>query len=122
MGDIPGVVEDSVAYRPRAQWLAHGSSSSLSLRTYMVGLILAVVIPLLAFSTFLVLRSAEHEQEIMGSVVRDRTAAAAAMIDHELSLLRSRLFLLASSRHLQTGDFAAFHAEASKQDGVRKSP
>ena len=117
MGGLSGVIEDSVAHRPRAQRLVRGLSSSLSVRTYMVGLILAVIMPLLAFSTFLVLRSAEHEQEIMGSVVRDRTAAAAAMIDHELSLLRSRLFVLASSRHLQTGDFAAFYAQASKEDG-----
>jgi signal transduction histidine kinase len=116
MGGLSGVIEDSVAHRPRAERLARGLSSAPSVRAYMVGLILAVVIPLLAFSTFLVLRSAEHEQEIMGSMVRDRTAAAAAMIDHELSLLRSRLFGLASSKHLQTGNFAAFHAKASKEE------
>jgi signal transduction histidine kinase len=67
----------------------------------------------LAFSAFLVLRSAEHEQEIMANTVRERTQAAAAAIDHELSLLRSRLFVIASSKHLQTGDLAAFHAQAS---------
>jgi signal transduction histidine kinase len=116
MGGLSGVIEDSVAHRPRAQRLARGPSSSLSVRTYMVGLILAVVMPLLGFSTFLVLRSAEHEQEIMASVVRERTAAAVGMIEHELSLLRARLFGLASSKHLQTGDFAVFHAQASKEE------
>src|SRR5207302_1257895 len=63
-----------------------------------------------------VLRSAEHEQEIMAGVVRERTAAAAAAIDRELSLLRARLFVLAGSTHLQTGDLAAFQAQASTSD------
>jgi signal transduction histidine kinase len=86
----------------------------LSVRTYMVGLMLAGVVPLLAFSAYLVLRSATHEQEILASTVRERSHAAAAAIDQELNLLRARLFILAASRHLQAGDFAAFHAQASE--------
>jgi signal transduction histidine kinase len=96
-------------------------SSPLSVRTCMVGLILVVIVPLLAFSAFLVLRSAEHEQEIMANTVRERTQAAAATIDHELSLLRSRLFVIAASKYLPAGDFAAFHAQASqavREDGL----
>jgi signal transduction histidine kinase len=80
----------------------------------MVGLILAVVLPLLAFSAFLVLRSARHEQEIMASTVRERTQAVATAIDQELGLLRARLFVIASSRYLQDGDLAGFHAQASE--------
>jgi signal transduction histidine kinase len=121
MGGISGVAEDSVAHRPRARWLRARMSSPLSIRTYMVGLILVVVVPLLAFSAFLVLRSAEHEQEIMASTVRERTQATAAMIDHELSLLRSRLFVMAGSKYLQAGDFAAFHTQATqtaREDGL----
>jgi signal transduction histidine kinase len=80
----------------------------------MVGLMFAVVVPLLAFSAYLVLRSAAHEQEILASTVRERSHAAAAAIDQELNLLRAHLFVLAGSRHLQAGDFAAFHAQASE--------
>jgi signal transduction histidine kinase len=120
MGGISGVIADSIAHRPRLQWLGGHTLPSLSVRTYMVGLILAVVIPLLTFSTFLVLRSAEHEQDIMAGVVRERTAAAAGMIDHELSLLRARLFVLAGSKHLQTGEFSAFQAQASKEEDSPK--
>ncbi len=68
--------------------------------------------PLLAFSAFLVLRSADHEQEFMAATVRERTRAAAAAIDHELGSLRTRLFMLAASHSLQTGDLAAFRSEA----------
>ena len=89
MGGISGVGVDSIAHRPRARWLRGRMSSPLSVRTCMVGLILVVIVPLMAFSAFLVLRSAEHEQEIMANTVRERTQAVAATIDHELSLLRS---------------------------------
>ena len=114
MGGISGAGVDSIALRPRARWLRDRMSSPLSVRTCMVGLILVVIVPLMAFSAFLVLRSAEHEQEIMANTVRERTQAVAATIDHELSLLRSQLFVLAASKYLQTGDFAAFHAQASE--------
>jgi signal transduction histidine kinase len=114
MGAISGVGDDSMTHRPHARWLRGGMSSPLSVRTCMVGLILVVVVPLLAFSAFLVLRSAEHEQEILANTVRERTQAVAATIDHELSLLRSRLFVIAASKYLQAGDFAAFHAQASE--------
>jgi signal transduction histidine kinase len=121
MGAITGVGDDSVTYRPHARWLRVRRLSPLSVRTCMGGLILVVIVPLLAFSAFLVLRSAEHEQEIMASTVRERTQAAAAAIDHDLSLLRSRLFVIAASKYLQAGDFAAFHAQASqavREDGL----
>ncbi len=68
--------------------------------------------PLLAFGAFLVLRSAAHEQEFMAATVRERTREAAAAIDHELGSLRTRLFMLAVSHSLQSGDLAAFRAEA----------
>jgi signal transduction histidine kinase len=89
-------------------------SLPLSVRTFMVGLILVIVLPLLAFSAFLVLRSAEHEQEIMANTVRERTQAAAAAVDQEIGLLRARLFAIAASRHLQAGNLASFHAQASE--------
>ncbi len=121
MGGTSGVGVDSMTHRPPEWWLRGRMSSPLSVRTCVVGLILVVVVPLLAFSAFLVIRSAEHEQEIMANTVRERTQAAAATIDHELSLLRARLFVVAGSKYLQTGDLAAFHAQASqatREDGL----
>jgi len=87
-------------------------STPRSVRTLMVSLILVVVTPLLLFSAYLVLRSAEHEQEIMASTVRERAQTASAAIDRELGALRARLFILAASAHLQTGDLEAFRQQA----------
>ena len=84
----------------------------LSVRTHVIGLILVIVAPLLIFSAFLVLRSAANEQEFMAATVRERTRGAAATIDHVLGSLRTRLFMLAASHSLQTGDLATFRAEA----------
>src|SRR5215469_17159859 len=114
MGGVSGVTEDSVPRHRHIRWLRVRAPWPLSVRAYMFGLILAVVLPLLAFSAFLVLRSAAHEQEIMANTVRERTQAVAATIDQELSLLRARLFVIAASRHLQSGDLAAFHAQATE--------
>src|SRR5262245_50006829 len=102
-----------VARQGRARfWRRAAASVSLSVRTHIVGLILDIVTPLLAFSAFLVLRSAAHEQDVMGNAVRERTREAAAALDHELGALHARLLLLAGSHRLQIGDFAGFRAEA----------
>ncbi|HEX3398774.1 MAG TPA: ATP-binding protein [Acetobacteraceae bacterium] len=113
MGASSGVLEDSTTRRPPARWLRHGVATPLSVRIHMVGLILVVVTPLLVFSAFLVLRSAEHEQEITANTVRERTLAAGSAIDRELSALRARLFILAASHYLQAADLAAFRDQAS---------
>jgi signal transduction histidine kinase len=114
MAASSSVAEDSGTRWSFARPFRHGLSAPLSVRTYMIGLILVVVAPLLIFSAFLVRRSAEHEQEITASSVRERTQQAAATIDSELGALRARLFILAASTNLQTGDLVAFREQASE--------
>jgi signal transduction histidine kinase len=121
MGGVAAVGRLAVARR--ARWLRLGAdlTSRLSVRTHVVGLILVIVAPMLAFSAFLVLRSASHEEDFMAATVRERARAAAAAIDHELGSLRTRLFMLAASYSLQTDDLPAFRAQAVaavKQDGL----
>jgi signal transduction histidine kinase len=121
MGRAEGVEAGSAVRLPRLRWLGGWLFSSWSIPSLMAGLILAVVVPLLAFSGFLVLRSAEHEQALMAQAVRERAQAAAATIDYDLSLLRARLFILAGARSLQNDDLAAFHADATnfaRDDGL----
>ena len=121
MGASVGVMQASGARRFLARWVPRVSRTPLSVRIHMVGLILVIVAPLLMFSAFLVLRSAEHEQEIMASTVRERTQIAAAALDRELSGLRARLFILAASNHLRAGDldeFARQSEETSRQLGL----
>jgi signal transduction histidine kinase len=124
MGGAEGVEAGAAVRRPHPRWLNGWLLSSWSIPSLMAGLILVVVVPLLAFSGFLVLRSAQHEQALMGEAVRERAQAAAATIDYDLSLLRAHLFILAGARSLQNGDLAAFHAYASnfaRDDGLHVS-
>ena len=113
MGGAQGVEARAAVRLPRLRWLTGWLRSPWSIPSLMAGLILAVVVPLLAFSAFLVLRSAGHEQALMSEAVRERAQVAAATIDYELSLLRARLFILAGASSLRTDDLAAFHAEAT---------
>lgn len=110
MGGTQGVANDP----PTRATPPPGRLPSLSVRTYMRALTLAVVLPLLAFSAFLVLRAAGHQQELMANEVRQRTQAAAAALDYELSVLRARAFRLAGSGTLRQRDFALFHRQASE--------
>lgn len=84
-----------------------------SVRTYMVGLTLAVVLPLLAFGGFLVIRTAERQQTLMVSRVRERAQVAATAIDEMLAAARTRLFAMSTAPSLQSGDFATFHVLVS---------
>jgi signal transduction histidine kinase len=88
-----------------------------SVHTYLISLILGVLVPLLCFSGFLVIRSAWHEQDDLAIAARDRTRIAAAAIENELSALRGRLFMLAGSLSLQTSDLNEFHTRASEAFG-----
>lgn len=91
----------------------------LSVRTHVLGLIIVVVVPLLAFSAFLVIRSAEHEQEILGATVRDRARAVARSLEGELAGLRSQLFILANSTVVEPGNLGELRARANAVFGQR---
>jgi signal transduction histidine kinase len=90
-----------------------------AVRTHVLGLILVTLLPLLAFSAFLVIRSAEHEQAILAATVQDRTRAAARDIERELANLRSQLFIVANAGESQPGNFALLYARASATLGQR---
>ena len=95
------------------------SRSPLSVRVHVLGLILVILLPLLVFSAFLVIRSAEHEQQILAATVQDRTRAAARDIERELSNLRSQLFVIANAGVLEPGSFAELYARATTALGQR---
>lgn len=83
-----------------------------SVRTYLVSLVVGVLLPVLGFSGFLVIRSAQREQAALETAVRNRTSIAAAAIEDEIGALRGRLFVLAGGLSLQTSDLTEFHARA----------
>jgi signal transduction histidine kinase len=92
---------------------------ALSVRTYVLGLILVILLPLLAFSAFLVIRSAEHEQQLLAATVQDRTRAAARDVEREIGNLRSQLFVVANAGALEPDNFAALYARATAALGQR---
>jgi signal transduction histidine kinase len=112
MGEAVATRGLAVARQVRVRWLHAIAASRFTVRTHVLGLILVIVAPLLAFSAYLVLRSATHEQDVMANAVRERTREAAASLDHDLGALRTRLFMLAGSHSLLAGDFAAFRVQA----------
>ena len=85
-----------------------------SVHTYLVGLIVGALLPLLGFSAFVVIRAGKHEQGVTATLARNRTRIATAAIEEELGALRGRLFLLAGSLSLQTSDLNEFHARAKE--------
>ncbi len=103
-------MSESRRHRPRAP---------LSVRTHVLGLILVSLLPLLAFSAFLVLRSAEHEQQILAATVQDRTRAAARDIEREIGNLRGQLFVVANAQEPQPGNFGVLYERAAAALGQR---
>ena len=82
------------------------------MRTYLVGLIFGVLLPLLAFSGFLVMHSAEREQDAIAAAARYRTHIAATVIEDEIGALRGHLFLLAGGMGAENSDLKEFYARA----------
>jgi signal transduction histidine kinase len=82
---------------------------SRTLRAYVVHLVIAVTLPLLAFGAFLLIRSAHNEQQTIATAARERAQGAAADVDRELRHLQDLISIIASSSDLFADDFAASH-------------
>jgi signal transduction histidine kinase len=77
-------------------------------------LVACAVIPILVFSTALVMRLAAEERRQVESDMLDISRTLAAALDREILVTVGVLELLAQSPNLATGNLAAFHAEASR--------
>jgi len=82
---------------------------SRSLRAYVVRLVTAVALPLLAFGAFLLIRSAHNEQQAIATTARERAHGAAADIDRELHHLQDLVSIIATSHDLFADDFVVSH-------------
>jgi signal transduction histidine kinase len=77
---------------------------SRSVRAYVVRLVVAVALPLLVFGAFLLIRSAENEQQAIATTVHERAQGAAADLDRELRNLQDLVYMLAAARHVFVED------------------
>jgi hypothetical protein len=94
-----------------------GMKRGRSVRAYVVRLVFAVALPLLAFGAFLLIRSADNEQHAIATTVHERAQGAAADLDRELRNLQDLVSILAATHHLFVGDSAASHPSTSLLKG-----
>jgi hypothetical protein len=78
---------------------------SRSIGAYVVRLVVAVSLPLLAFGAFLLIRSARDEQQAIATTAEERAQGAAADLDRELHNLQDLTSVLARSVFLSATDF-----------------
>ncbi len=81
-----------------------------SVSAWLVGLTFVVLTPFLVFTGLLVIRSAEHEEELMATAVRDAARSAVVELDQKIRSWRWNLMVLTGDSRLQTGDYAGFQA------------
>ena len=91
----------------------------LSTRTYLLALIAAVVVPLLAFAGFLLTRHVATERARFEEDAARIARQVALVVDGELNGLIALLKGLAATSALLNDDFAQFHAEAKLLVGSR---
>ena len=87
---------------------------SLALRSHLILLVIASMLPVLAFSAFVLLRFSQSEFEAAESQLRERVRLISAAVDRELENTTAAMELLASSPSLAVGDLAAFHQQATE--------
>ncbi|HWT31398.1 MAG TPA: histidine kinase, partial [Propylenella sp.] len=86
----------------------------LSTQTYLLALVAAVVIPLLAFAAFLLTRYAETERARFEAGAAQLARQVGLIVDGELAGLVAVLKGLATSSALTEGDFGQFYLEARR--------
>lgn len=83
-----------------------------TIRSRLILLITACILPMALLATALIVHNYQREN---AQLVRDAVAttrALSSVVDRELSAVESALTVLATSSHLDSGDFSAFYGQA----------
>ena len=91
----------------------------MKLRSHLLLLIVATLLPMIVFAAAASLIFAKRERATFERGARERTLALLTAIDIELRSSVTTLQALATSRNLDTGDLRAFHEEASRVHSSR---
>jgi signal transduction histidine kinase len=86
----------------------------MRLRTHLLVLTLGTLLPLLVFAVIASALFAERERATFREGATQRTLALLTAVDAQLGSSVTVLESLATSRHLDTDDLSAFHAEATR--------
>ncbi len=84
------------------------------LRFYLTALVLASTVPLLGFAAVMTVLFERQQRTGLEEGLRDTARALTVAVDHELVASISVLQALASSEHLETGDFKRFYEQAQR--------
>jgi PAS domain S-box-containing protein len=93
----------------------------LKVRSYLVVLVLAALLPVGIFGAVAIVRLARLERAASEQALREMARALSLAVDRELAGTRSTLLFLATSPHLRSGDLVAFHRQASDAVTLRGS-
>ena len=89
-------------------------SGGLSLRTGLVLLVMAAMLPMLAFAGWAVARMAEAQSAVIERSGQDLARTLTVAIDRELTSMTTALQVLSNSQFLETEDYAGFHQRATE--------
>ena len=92
---------------------AEAHRSKYSLRSHLIALSLAALLPMTALAGVLLIRAAENERAQLEQRLIQVAEGLAGDLDRELSNLVTVLTTLATSPALQVDDLATFHAQAA---------
>jgi PAS domain S-box-containing protein len=85
----------------------------LRVRSYLVILVLAALLPVVTFATIVVARLATYERATSEQGMRETARALSLAVDRELASARATLLLLVTSPHLRSGDLEAFRRQCA---------
>jgi signal transduction histidine kinase len=91
----------------------------VTLRSYLVALTLAAVVPLLGFTAFVVYRDIATQREILERGMRNTVRALSLATEGEVKSAFAILETLATSRALVEGDLKTFHTIAARAIATR---
>ncbi|MDQ2105938.1 cache domain-containing protein, partial [Azospirillum isscasi] len=98
-------------------------AGGLSLRTGLVMLVMAAMLPMLGFAGWTVIRMAETQSAAIERSGQELARTLAVAVDRELMAMETALQVLTTSPHLDNGDLAAFHRQATevlRHKGIRR--
>ncbi|OGQ78413.1 MAG: hypothetical protein A3F90_04690 [Deltaproteobacteria bacterium RIFCSPLOWO2_12_FULL_60_19] len=86
----------------------------MKLRSYLIGLVVAFLLPVLIFAGAMILLFGRQQQAAVEEGLLDTARALSHTVDRELGAWIASLKGLATSEHLETGDIRRFHEQASR--------
>ena len=91
----------------------------MKLRSHLVVLVLAAVVPLLLFAALIVRQDVAERRDLLDRGMRDTVRALSSAVDGEVNTSIAVLRTLAASPFLDSGDFARFHEVCERAMSAR---